>query len=105
MAQAARSQHGLLSFLDTDGKPHPVENTFAAATIVLGVVAFVTAMFHDLHLISSWTGLVGIVTGAWGQFISATTAERFVLIIGLGAAAMGFFLGMAHGGLFGGVLG
>ncbi|MEU3958464.1 hypothetical protein [Streptomyces buecherae] len=105
MAQAARSQHGLLSFLDTDGKPHPVENTFAAATIVLGVVAFVTAMFHDLHLISSWTGLVGIVTGARGQFISATTAERFVLIIGLGAAAMGFFLGMAHGGLFGGVLG
>ncbi len=105
MAQAARSQHGLLSFLDTDGKPHPVENTFAAATIALGVVAFVTAMFHDLHLISSWTGLVGIVTGAWGQFISATTAERFVLIIGLGAAAMGFFLGMAHGGLFGGVLG
>ncbi|MBC3984831.1 hypothetical protein H8N01_20235 [Streptomyces sp. AC536] len=105
MAQAARSQHGLLSFLDSDGKPHPVENTFAAATIVLGVVAFVTAMFHDLHLISSWTGLVGIVTGARGQFISATTAERFVLIIGLGAAAMGFFLGMAHGGLFGGVLG
>ncbi|MBC3991645.1 hypothetical protein H8N00_22740 [Streptomyces sp. AC563] len=105
MAQAARSQHGLLSFLDSDGKPHPVENTFAAATIVLGVVAFVTAMFHDLHLISSWTGLVGILTGARGQFISATTAERFVLIIGLGAAAMGFFLGMAHGGLFGGVLG
>lgn len=105
MAQAARSQHGFLSFLDTDGKPHPVENTFAAATIVLGVVAFVTAMFHHLHLVSSWTGLVGIITGAWGQFISATTAERFVLIIGLGASAMGFFLGMAHGGLFGGVLG
>ncbi|MFE6777063.1 hypothetical protein [Streptomyces sp. NPDC057702] len=105
MAQTARSRHGLLSFLDTDGRPHPVENTFAAATIVLGVVAFVTAMFHDLHLISSWTGLVGIVTGAWGQFISATTAERFVLIIGLGASAVGFFLGMAHGGLFGGVLG
>ncbi|MBB5934128.1 hypothetical protein [Streptomyces zagrosensis] len=105
MAHAARSQHGLLSFLDTDGKPHPVQNTFAAATVVLGVVAFVTAMFHDLHLISSWTGLVGIITGAWGQFISATTAERFVLIIGLGAAAVGFFLGMARGGLFGGVLG
>ncbi|MFT2018685.1 hypothetical protein ACMA1D_22995 [Streptomyces sp. 796.1] len=105
MAQAARSPHGVLSLLDTDGKPHPVENTFAAATLVLGVVAFVTAMFHHLHLVSSWTGLVGVLTGAWGQFISATTAERFVLIIGLGASAMGLFLGMAHGGLFGGVLG
>ena len=38
------------------------------------MLAFVTAMFHSLHLLSSWTGLVGILTGAYGQFISATTA-------------------------------
>ena len=37
--------------------------------------------------------------GAVGQFISATTGERFALIIGLGGAAFGFYLGMAHGGL------
>lgn len=105
MAQAARPQRGLLSFLDTDGKPHPVENTFAVATLLIGAVAFVTAHFNHLHLVSSWTGLVGMVTGAWGQLISATTGERFLLIIGLGAAAVGFYLGMAHGGLFGGLLG
>lgn len=74
-------------------------------TLVLGVIAFVTAMFHGLHLISSWAGLVGIATGAYGQFISVTTRERFGLILGLGASAVGFFLGMAHGGLFGGVFG
>ncbi|WP_030017086.1 hypothetical protein [Streptomyces monomycini] len=105
MAQAVRPQHGLLSLLNSDGKAHPVENTLVAVTLVFGVIAFATAHFHHLHLLSSWTGLIGIGTGAWGQFISATTGERFLLIIGLGAAAVGFFLGMAHGGLFGGLLG
>ncbi|MFJ3667967.1 hypothetical protein ACIPSE_16095 [Streptomyces sp. NPDC090106] len=88
----------------TDGKPHPLQDTLLAVTLVLGFTAFVTSMFHSLHLLSSWTGLVGIVTGAYGQWISETTRERFGLILGLGAAAIGFFLGMAHGGLFGGVI-
>lgn len=105
MAHAVRTHRRPLSLLNSDGKAHPVENTFVAATLVLGAIAFITAHFHSLHLLSSWTGLVGIITGAWGQFISATTAERFLLVIGLGAAAFGFFLGMAHGGLFGGVIG
>jgi hypothetical protein len=104
MAQPVRRHHGplstLSSLLNSDGKPHPVENSLVAATVVLGAIAFITAQFHNLHLLSSWTGLVGILTGAWGQMISATTSERFILIIGLGASAVGFYLGMAHGGLF-----
>ncbi|AXK35318.1 hypothetical protein DVA86_24410 [Streptomyces armeniacus] len=110
MAQAARHQHSLLSFLNTDGKAHPVENTLAAVTALLGVVAFAAGLVTqrdgaDLHLLASWAGLAGVLTGGWGQFISATTGERFVLILGLGAAAIGLFLGMAYGGLFGGLLG
>ncbi|GGP70482.1 hypothetical protein [Streptomyces abikoensis] len=109
MTQAARQPRGLRSLLsgvlNSDGKPHPVENTFVAVTVVLGALAFISSAFSNLHLLSSWSGLVGILTGAWGQFISATTGERFLLIIGLGASAIGFFLGMAHGGLFGGVIG
>ncbi|MEU3144403.1 MULTISPECIES: hypothetical protein [unclassified Streptomyces] len=102
MAQALRpnTAGGLFA---TDGKPHPVQKALLAVTLVLGVTSLVTAMFHHLHLLSSWTGLVGILTGAYGQWISETTRERFGLILGLGAAAIGFFLGMAHGGLFGGV--
>ncbi|MER5773200.1 hypothetical protein ABT144_02675 [Streptomyces sp. NPDC002039] len=103
MAQATRSQSAI-SLFATDGKPHPLQDTLLAATLILGAVAFVTAFFDNLHLISSWTGLVGILTGAYGQFISVTTRERFALIIGLGASAIGFYLGMAHGGLFGGWL-
>ncbi|MCX2967944.1 MULTISPECIES: hypothetical protein [Streptomyces] len=105
MAQAARQHHGPLSFLDTDGQAHPRENAFAVAVIVLGAVAAVTSLFPGLHLLASWAGLIGIGVGLWGQMISATTAERFLLVIGLGASAFGFYLGMSHGGLFGGLLG
>ncbi|MFF7793660.1 hypothetical protein [Streptomyces sp. NPDC007991] len=104
MAQALRpnSAGGLFA---TDGKPHPLQDTLLAVTLVLGVTAFISALVdEDLHLLSSWTGLVGILTGAYGQWVSETTRERFGLILGLGAAAVGFFLGMAHGGLFGGLI-
>ncbi|MFF1377752.1 hypothetical protein [Streptomyces sp. NPDC058308] len=104
MAQAMRP-HTATSLFATDGKAHPFQDTLVGVTLVLGVIAFVTAMFHNLHLISSWAGLAGIATGAYGQFISVTTRERFGLILGLGASAVGFFLGMAHGGLFGGIVG
>ncbi|KJK54587.1 hypothetical protein [Streptomyces sp. NRRL F-4428] len=99
MAQAMRPPQ--ISLLSTDGKPHPLQDALMAVTLTLGVVAFVTAFFHNLHLISSWSGLIGILTGAYGQFVSVTTRERFALIIGLGASAIGFYLGMFHGGLFG----
>ncbi|WP_042801259.1 hypothetical protein [Streptomyces sp. C] len=107
MAQAMHGQSSPppISLFSTDGRPHPVQDTLMVVTLVLGAVAFVTAFFHDLHLLSSWAGLIGIGTGLYGQFISATTRERFALIIGLGASAIGFMLGMAHGGLFGGWLG
>ncbi|OEV08875.1 hypothetical protein [Streptomyces nanshensis] len=99
MAQAVR--HNPVSMLLDDGRAHPLESSLAAVTVLLGAVAFVTAMWSGLHVLSAWTGLAGVVTGAWGQFISATTGERFALIIGLGGAAFGFYLGMAHGGLLG----
>ncbi|MCW7941881.1 membrane protein [Streptomyces hygroscopicus] len=103
MAQALRP-NTTGSLFATDGKAHPVQDTLLAVTLVLGLTAFITAMFPNLHLISSWTGLVGIFTGAYGQYISVTTRERFGLILGLGASAIGFFLGMAHGGLLGGII-
>ncbi|NGO46234.1 hypothetical protein [Streptomyces ureilyticus] len=93
------------SLFATDHKPHPLQDTLLAVTLVLGATAFTTGLFDDLHLVSSWTGLVGIVTGASGQFVSETTRQRFGLVLGLGAAGVGFFLGMAHGGLFGGAIG
>ncbi|MEV7288174.1 hypothetical protein AB0O01_27020 [Streptomyces sp. NPDC093252] len=102
MAQALRPNTAG-SLFATDDKPHPLQDTLLAVTLTLGILSFVTAQFHSLHLISSWAGLIGILTGAYGQWVSVTTRERFGLILGLGFSGVGFFLGMAHGGLFGGV--
>ncbi|MEU9076725.1 hypothetical protein ACFYUY_13375 [Kitasatospora sp. NPDC004745] len=99
MAQSVHHMPALT--LNTDGHPHPRENTLVALTAVLGVIAFTTSFFHNLHLLTSWTGLFGIVTGLLGVFVSVTTAERFVLMVSLGASAVGFYLGMARGGLWG----
>ncbi|MHB9860379.1 hypothetical protein [Streptomyces sp. YIM S03343] len=100
MAQALRPNTAG-SLFATDGRSHPVQDTLTAVTLVLGVTALVTGFFDHLNLLASWTGLVGILTGAYGQWISETTRERFGLVLGLGAAGVGFYLGMAHGGLFG----
>ncbi|MFF9913434.1 hypothetical protein [Streptomyces sp. NPDC013457] len=98
MAQAMRPDPGH-SLLATDGRPHPLQDTLMAVTLFLGVLSFITAQFHSLHVLASWSGLIGIMTGASGQFISVTTRERFALIVGLGASAVGFYLGMFYGGL------
>ncbi|MFD8598065.1 hypothetical protein ACFV1L_23970 [Kitasatospora sp. NPDC059646] len=99
----AQNVHRPQFTLNTDGNPHPRENALVGVTCVLGAIAFITSFFYHLHLLSSWTGLAGIITGMIGLFVSVTTAERFLVVIGTGAAAFGLFLGVAHGGLFGGV--
>ncbi|GAA1076513.1 hypothetical protein GCM10009665_79850 [Kitasatospora nipponensis] len=88
--------------LNTDGHRHPRENTLVGIAAVPALLAFTTAFFHNLHLISSWSGLFGVLTALWGQFVSVTTAERFALMVSLVMAAVGFYLGVAHGGLYGG---
>ncbi|MEU6505860.1 MULTISPECIES: hypothetical protein [Streptomyces] len=93
------------SLFATDGKTRPLQDALMAITLVLGLLSFITSFFHGLHLLTSWTGLVGLGVGIYGQWISVTTRERFGLILGLGAAGVGFLIGMAHGGLFGGLIG
>ncbi|MFC9602073.1 hypothetical protein ACFTTN_01220 [Streptomyces niveus] len=105
MQPSAGRQKTTGSLFASDHRPHPLQDILLWVTAVVGVTAFISGMFDNLHLLSSWAGLIGILTGLYGQFISVTTHERFALIMGLGSSAVGFYLGMAHGGLFGGVLG
>ncbi|MFE0945932.1 hypothetical protein [Streptomyces mutabilis] len=101
MAQIIRPAKPRTGLLATDGKPHPLQDTLLAVTLVLGVLALATASFRGLHILTSWAGLLGVLTGGYGQLISATTRERFGLVLGLGASALGLFFGIHHGGLFG----
>ncbi|WP_217142172.1 hypothetical protein [Streptomyces sp. AC627_RSS907] len=101
MAQIMRSAKPRTGLLATDGKPHPLQDTLLAVTLVLGVLALVTAGFEGLHILTSWAGLLGVLTGGYGQLISETTRERFGLVLGLGACALGLFFGLHNGGLFG----
>lgn len=99
----SRSQ--LSSVINSDGRSHPKENAFALTALVLGLIAFTTCFFPSLHLIASWVGLVGVFVAGWALMISATTGERFLAMLGLGGAGVGFYMGVAHGGLWGGVIG
>jgi hypothetical protein len=86
--------------LNTDGENHPLENALTLAVALLGAVAAISAFFPEAHVLSSWAGLLGVAAGIYGQYRSATTAERFVILVGWGAAAVGLAIGLANGGLW-----
>jgi len=101
MAQIMRPARPRTGLLATDGKRHPLQDALLAVTVVLGVLALATASFRGLHVLTSWAGLLGVLTGGFGQYVSETTRERFGLVLGLGASALGLFFGIYHGGLVG----
>ncbi|WP_129841475.1 hypothetical protein [Streptomyces sp. RFCAC02] len=103
MAQAAH--HGPLArALNTDGRSHPRENGLAVLTLVLGAIAAVTCIFSGLHILSAWVGIAGLLVGGWSQMNSATTGQRVLTVLGLGAAGIGLYIGMANGGPWNGWL-
>lgn len=84
--------------LNPDGRPHPVENALAVVTLVCGVVAFIATFWISAHVIASWAGTLGFGVGLYSQYISATTPQRSLNIIGLVGSFVGAALGIAHGG-------
>lgn len=86
--------------LDADGRRHPVENALTVTTLVLGLLAFVTGFIVAAHAIASWAGVLGFVIGLYSQYISATTAERSLNVVGMVGAFVGAALGIFHGGFF-----
>jgi hypothetical protein len=84
--------------LNTDGRAHPVENALTFAVAILGAVAAICAFFPSAHVVGAWAGLAGVATGAYAQYRSETTAERWVIIVATIASAVGLALNIAHGG-------
>jgi hypothetical protein len=84
--------------MDSDGQSHPRENRLTVITVILGVIALAFAFVESLHIIASIAGLLGMIVGLWAQMVSATTAQRWIIVIALGAATIGFAFGLANGG-------
>ncbi|WP_034266784.1 hypothetical protein [Actinospica robiniae] len=99
MSQTASSRHGHLT-LNTDGRPHPLQNVLAVFAAACGLVAVVSAWYPSTHLVGSWAGLVGLLTAFWSQMISATTAERWINVCAMIASGIGLLFGLGHGGLY-----
>ena len=84
--------------LNSDGRPHPLENTLAMVTLVAGVAALAFGFVVADHLAAVVLGLLALFVGLYDQLISATREERIIIVTGLVAAFVGAGLGFAHGG-------
>ena len=84
--------------LNSDGKQHPLENTLALVTLVVGIAAFALGFIVAAHLPAAILGVAALLTGLYVQMISATREERIIIMAGVVAAFVGAGLGFAHGG-------
>ena len=64
------------------------------------LIAVICAFFPSAHVVGAWAGLVGLLVGAYAQYRSETTAERWVIIVATIASAVGLAIGLANGGLW-----
>ena len=98
-------QHQRQNILNSDGKPHPVENILTVFTLIAGLVSFVLGMIiRNAHtgaaviVIATATGLVAILVGLYAQMVSATTSQRVLIVAGMIAGFVGLALGLSRGG-------
>jgi hypothetical protein len=84
--------------LNTDGKGHPLLNAAAAYTVVAGLVSLVLGMLSIQHIAGTILGVTGMLIGLLAQMMSATRAERMVIVFGIVASFVGLALGFGHGG-------
>lgn len=100
MPDASRStRRGPFRFaLSSGGRPHLIEDVLSVGTLICGLVAFATGFMPGMHVLASWAGAVGFVGGLYSQYISATTRERALNIVGIVASFVGVAFGIHHGG-------
>ena len=98
-AASTRSNESFLT-LNSDGQSHPRENALAVFTLVTGLITFAVGWVVSLRALASILGIVSLLVGLSAQMISATRAERMIIVTGLVAAFVGTALGFAHGGFW-----
>jgi hypothetical protein len=84
--------------LNTDDKTHPLIYAAAAYTVVAGVASLILGMLSIQHIAGTILGVTGMIIGLLAQMLSATRAERMVIVFGIVASFVGLALGFGHGG-------
>jgi hypothetical protein len=95
--------------LNSDGRPHPVENVMAVSILLVGLVSFVIGMIvrnspsapTALHVIATAGGLFSLFVGLYAQMVSSTREQRVLIVTGIIAGFVGLALGLSHGGFTG----
>jgi len=101
-----RSRPHPLQLLNSDGRPHPVENVMAISILILGLASFVIGLIlrnatgtdSAIRIIATATGLVALLVGLYAQMVSATREQRVLIVTGIIAGFVGLAIGLAHGG-------
>jgi uncharacterized membrane protein len=110
MSDASRSRPSPLQILNSDGRPHPVENAVAITLLLVGLVSFVIGIVvvrnaptaaAAWHVVATATGLVSLLVGLYAQMVSSTREQRVLIVAGIIAGFVGLALGLAHGGFTG----
>ena len=98
----SRERHNILN---SDGRPHPVENLLTIFTLVVGLVSFALGMVvRNAHtgaaliVIATATGLVSCLVGLYVQMISSTREQRVLIVTGIIAGFVGLAIALGHGG-------
>ncbi len=93
------------NILNSDGKPHPVENILTVFTLIVGLVSFVLGLIiRNVHtgaaviIIATATGLAAMLVGLYVQLISATREQRILIVTGMIAGFVGLAIGLSKGG-------
>ena len=93
------------NILNSDGRPHPVENVLVIFTLVVGLVSFVLGLIirnthagSALIIIATATGLVSCLVGLYVQMVSHTREQRVLIVTGIIAGFVGLAIGFSKGG-------
>ncbi len=84
--------------LNTDGRRHRMENLLALTTCALGVLALVCGFIVSAHVVAAWAGTIAFLGGLYSQYVSVTTPQRSLNIVGIISGFVGAALGIFHGG-------
>jgi hypothetical protein len=106
MSDTVRHRPNPLRILNSDGRPHPVENVLAVGILVVGLASFVIGIVlrnvssagPDVRIAATASGLVALGVGLYAQMVSATREQRVLIVAGIIAGFVGLAIGLGRGG-------